>query len=132
MKGRKMGVDHNTFTRANLSMVVPVTHPPESAVLGLVFLCLSPTSLRCVFAPSSAAGLGFVYVRTSPTDTFWAERMPGNALACSHLPPGLLLRLSNTVTIHPVFRFYTYPKHPQDPSYLPHQPHRPLRIYPNQ
>jgi len=38
----------------------------------------------------------------------------------------------DTVTIHPVFRFYPYPKHPQDPSYLPHQPHRPLRIYPNQ
>jgi len=36
------------------------------------------------------------------------------------------------VTIHPVFRFTPYPKHPQDPSYLPHQPHRPLRIYPNQ
>jgi len=36
------------------------------------------------------------------------------------------------VTIHPVFRFTTYPKHPQDPSYLPHQPHRPLRVYPNQ
>ena len=87
-----------SFTRVNPSAAVPVAHPPSSAVLGLAFSRLSPASLGRAFAPSSAAGLGFVYVRNSPADTFRAEIMPGNALARSHLPPGLPLGLSNTVS----------------------------------
>jgi len=87
-----------SFACMNPSTAVLVAHPPSSAVLGLVFLHLSPTLLGCVFAPSSAAGLGFIYVRTSPTDTFHAEIMPRNTLMHSHLPLGFLLRLSNTVS----------------------------------
>ena len=87
-----------SFNRANLSAAVPVAHPPSSAVLGLAFSRLSPASLGRAFAPFSAASLGFLYVRTSPADTFRAEIMPGNALAHLHLPPGLPLGLSNTVS----------------------------------
>jgi len=87
-----------SFTHANLSAAVPVAHPPSSAVLRLAFSRLSPASLGRAFAPSSTAGLGFVYVRNSPADTFRAEIMPGNALARLHLPLGLPLGLSNTVS----------------------------------
>ena len=87
-----------SFARANPSAAVPVAHPPSSAVLGLAFPRLSPASLGSAFAPSSAAGLGLIYARTSPVDTFRAEIMPGNTLARSHLPPGLPLGLSNTVS----------------------------------
>ena len=78
-----------SFTCANLSAAVPVAHPPSSAVLRLAFPRLSPASLGRAFAPSSAAGLGFVYVRNSPADTFWAEIMPGNTLAHACLSPRL-------------------------------------------
>jgi len=88
----------HSFNRVNPSAAVPVAHPPSSAVLRLAFSRLSPASLGRAFAPFSAAGLGFLYVRTSPADTFRAEIMPGNALARSHLPPGLPLGLSNTVS----------------------------------
>jgi len=79
-----------SFACANLSTAVPVAHPPSSAVLGLAFSRLSPTLLGSAFAPSSTAGLGFIYARTSPADTFWAEIMPGNALSRAVLvPPSL-------------------------------------------
>ena len=69
-----------SFTHINPSTAVPVAYPPLSTFLRLMFSHLSPTLLRHTFAPSSAASLGFIYVRTSPVDTFWAEIMPGNAL----------------------------------------------------
>jgi len=58
--------------------------------------------------------------------------LPGSVLVGQEGVPWGLGVLGRLVTIHPKFRFTPYPKHPQDPSYLPHQPHKPLRIYPNQ
>ena len=78
----------HSFALVNPSGVVPHAYPSSSGAPGLAFAPFSAASLGRAFAPPSSVGTGSRHARTSTQTPFWAQVMPGNALARVHLPPG--------------------------------------------
>ena len=82
------GSAEGSFTCANPSTGGPLTFPPSSTVLGLVFSRFPTAWPGSAFAPPSAAFPGFAYAGTDAQTMFRGEITPGNAPTHAHLFPG--------------------------------------------